>query len=189
MELGANDGVAFSNTLWLELRRGWKGLLIEPIEDVVYKAVKNRSPRRNRVVRAACVSFDYPHTSVKMSYGNLMSTAMELETDLPDTLEHIQAATQHIPAAEWGRVEDVPAMTLNSILISAKAPQRMDLLSLDVEGAEIEVLKGIDFNHFRFSWILIECRDLPKMERYLSSFDFTLHSKISPSDFLFCDTR
>ena len=30
VELGANDGVRFSNSYYFEVNKGWKGVLIEP---------------------------------------------------------------------------------------------------------------------------------------------------------------
>ncbi len=62
-------------------------------------------------------------------------------------------------------------------------------MSLDVEGAEIEVLKGIDHNQFRFSYLCIECRDLPKLSKYLDQFDYELIEQLSAHDFLFKDRR
>ena len=48
------------------------------------------------------------------------------------------------------------ARTLESILIEANAPTRIDLLSIDVEGAELSVLKGVNFANWIFEYILIE---------------------------------
>lgn len=59
VELGAYDGVRFSNTLALELLFGWTGLLIEPTQENFLKLQKRRSQRRNRMVRAACVGSDF----------------------------------------------------------------------------------------------------------------------------------
>lgn len=40
------------------------------------------------------------------------------------------------------------ARPLNQILIDANAPTKIDFLSLDVEGSEIEVLKGVNYSTF-----------------------------------------
>jgi len=50
----------------------------------------------------------------------------------------------------------VPARTLTSILDEV-AMSPIDLLSLDVEGFEIEVLKGLDFVKHKPRYILVEC--------------------------------
>jgi hypothetical protein len=42
VDVGANDGVTFSNTLWLERQLGWSGLAIEPNPEVFAKLCANR---------------------------------------------------------------------------------------------------------------------------------------------------
>jgi hypothetical protein len=46
--------------------------------------------------------------------------------------------------------------TLDDILIEARAPARFELLSIDVEGHELEVLSGFDFARWRPRLILLE---------------------------------
>jgi FkbM family methyltransferase len=46
--------------------------------------------------------------------------------------------------------------TLNSILMEAKAPQVIEFLSIDVEGYEIEVLRGLDLAAWKFKVVCIE---------------------------------
>ena len=48
------------------------------------------------------------------------------------------------------------ARTLESVLIEANAPTRINLLSIDVEGAELSVLEGVNFSNWIFEYILIE---------------------------------
>ena len=42
VEAGANDGIAQSNTYYLERYLGWRGLLIEPIPELFRRCVVNR---------------------------------------------------------------------------------------------------------------------------------------------------
>src|SRR5664280_1701555 len=42
IDIGAHDGVTFSNTFFLEKERGWSGICIEPIPDVFDKLKQNR---------------------------------------------------------------------------------------------------------------------------------------------------
>ena len=52
-------------------------------------------------------------------------------------------------------LELVPTLTLNYILEKHKI-EKIDFFSLDVEGYELEVLKGINFKKFKPKYILIE---------------------------------
>ncbi len=80
---------------------------------------------------------------------------------------------------------DAIAVTLNQILITSNAPQNIDLLSVDVEGAEIEVLKGLDHTQFRFKYLCIECRNIEKLEKFLSDYGYVLEEKLTQHDYLF----
>lgn len=185
IEIGANDGVSQSNTLALELCFGWRGILIEPSKAIFERLKKNRSARRNFLLQAACVSRDYPATTVELFYSNLMSVVSGLESDVPDARRHAEQGAKFLRSGDRVKTESAPATTLDSALEIAMAPEKIGLLSLDVEGAEIEVLKGLSLNRFRIEWILVECRDFPTMRAYLSEFGYLLEATLSQHDFLF----
>src|SRR5438034_8889390 len=80
-----------------------------------------------------------------------------------------QPATLHVDGARSGLDRDrmapgsqaayviaVPTRTLDSILEEAEAPTPIDLLSVDVEGHELEVLSGFDFQRWQPLLILLE---------------------------------
>ena len=77
------------------------------------------------------------------------------------------------------------AKTLNSIMEVSNAPKLVDLLSLDVEGAELEVLKGIDFSKFNFKYILVESRSVENLKNYLIPKNYELSQKYGEKDYLF----
>ena len=185
IEIGANDGVAQSNTLSLELFDGWRGLLIEPVEDIFSRLKKNRNARRNSLVRAACVSFEHPGDSITMHYANLMSIAAGLDSDIPDPMAHAKEGEKFLKNDDKIRTEVVPAMTMTSALDLAGAPRTIGLLSLDVEGAELEVLQGIDFDRYRIHTILVESRGVERISNYLAGRGYSLRATLSGHDFLF----
>jgi hypothetical protein len=61
-------------------------------------------------------------------------------------------------------------------------------LSLDVEGGEIEVLKGVDHEKYRFKWILVESRDEKRISEYLEAQGYSFHSKLTGHDYLFINS-
>ena len=151
VELGANDGYSQSNTYYFEAIRRWQGILIEPIPDACAAAARLR--RRSRVFNCACVSFDYPHPYVEMTYGGLMSVVNGALRD-PALETAYTAQGSAFANAESYRIR-VPARTLTAILDEAQV-QHIDLLSLDVEGSELQVLKGLDFDRYRPRYMLVE---------------------------------
>jgi FkbM family methyltransferase len=184
VELGANDGVTQSNSLFFEKHRGWRGVLVEPSPHNFLKCRSNRSPR-SRIFCAACVSFDYRPEFVRITYSNLMSVPQGLESDIADTMAHASAGRAFLARNEEIFDFGAVARPLNALLLEAEAPKTIDFLSLDVEGAEIEVLKGVAHEQFRFKYILVECRSLPAMRDYLGARGYRLVKNLSEHDYLF----
>jgi FkbM family methyltransferase len=163
VELGAFDGVDQSNTAWLEANRGWRGILIEPIPEAYEQCVRNRPLAT--VVNCACVSDQYSEPMVEMVYSGLMSIVRGArssdETDeawisLGEELQELERYTC-----------SVPARTLTAVLDEHRL-RCIDLLSLDVEGYEIEVLKGFDLERFRPRHIVVEDSGRGEVDRYLT---------------------
>ena len=57
VELGAFNGIDYSNTAFLEFNRNWTGILIEPSFDCYKQCITNRP--NSICINAACVSHDY----------------------------------------------------------------------------------------------------------------------------------
>lgn len=134
IECGANDGVTQSYTYELE-KRNWTGILVEPSIQAFQKCVKNRSSR-NIFINCALVS-DNSNTEVFGDFdGNLMSS---------------------VGGKRLNRtfLDSVPCRTLTSILDEYNI-NNIDLFSLDVEGYELNVLKGLNFDRYSPKYLLIE---------------------------------
>lgn len=179
VEAGGNDGYTQSNTYWLERFRGWRGLLIEPMQEL-YELCREERPG-STVVRAALVPADHQGDTVRMRFADLMSTVAG---------EHEDAWRTHMGNVLGWRDPydaDVPARTLSSILDEVAAPE-VDLLSLDVEGYEPEVLRGLDLDRHRPRWILVEVHDedngRPPLEAVFGD-RYVLHERLSPVDLLY----
>lgn len=184
VELGANNGVHQSNTLYYEKFRNWTGVLIEPTLHNFLQCKANRS-RKTRVFCNACTSFDYKDKFVEIIYSNLMSISKGLESDISDPDAHAKEGRQFLHPLEENISFGAVAKPLNSILRDANAPTLIDFLSLDVEGAEIEVLKGVNHDEFKFKYMCIECRNIDKLTEYLASKGYRLVEKLTHWDYVF----
>ena len=184
VELGANDGVSQSNTLRLEKKFNWKGVLVEPNDKNYLKCVQNRS-ELNAIFHNACVSFNYKKKFVNFLYADLMSISLDLESDISDPYVHQKIGLNFLPDDTSDLRFVAPAVTLNQLLIEAKAPSLIDLLVLDVEGAEIEVLEGIDHRMFKFKYMCIESRNAQKLFEYLNPLGYVLKEKLTEQDYLY----
>lgn len=129
---------------------GWRGLLIEAIPALAEQCRQNRP--RCIVENCALVSSDYPEETVEMRYCNLMSV---VKGGTRNEEEQIESGTRFLHKNENTYTVTVPARTLSDVL-NQHGIGHIELLSLDVEGYEPEVLKGLDFPHHRPHFMLIE---------------------------------
>jgi len=164
IEAGANDGYQQSNTYYFEKMRGWRGILIEPIPELAAECRKNR---RGPVVEAALVAQNCPDTVVPMHFAGLMSLLAAPSCDKIIPEEHVRAGIE-IQNLRNSYTIHVPAKPLSSILDELGMRQEIDLLSLDVEGAEEGVLQGIDWARHAPRFICIEARHAANIEALLS---------------------
>lgn len=167
VEAGANDGVQQSNTYYLEKFRGWTGLLVEPDPALASECRKNR---RARVAQAALVATGTPGATVELHFAGLMSTISGALGDAAATARHVEKGLAAQPRLGASRRVLVPARTLSALLDEAGLAKPVDLLSLDVEGAEPGALRGIDYTRHAPRFICVEARDEAAITAVLDPF-------------------
>lgn len=165
IEAGAHDGLKYTNTLYFEKYRNWTGLLVEPIPDQAALCAENRP--RCIVENCALVSFDYPHETVEMRYCGLMSLVKGAMKSDAEESRHIELGCNVQQLESYSLT--VPARTLTAVLES-HGIRHVDFLSLDVEGYELEVLKGLDLDRYHPALMLIEARYRDEIDRHLNSY-------------------
>jgi FkbM family methyltransferase len=137
IELGANDGLTQSNTAFFENSRNWNGILIEPSVRGYELCVKNRP--NSLCFNYACVSNDYNYDFV---YGDFEQNSLMASING----ERLGSNT----------LTKVKAVTLEFILDSQNITNNIDFLSLDTEGYELNILKGLNLDKYRPNYMLIE---------------------------------
>lgn len=141
VEIGASDGVRLSNSYALEAELGWRGVCVEPIPEVYAKLVRNRplafcSDRPLLDRRDVEVEFCVPTASTLSGITEFLDArpvVREAKTKLRLTTE-----------------------TLTDVLDRAGMPATIDYLSLDTEGSELAILRGLDWSRYRFRLIHVE---------------------------------
>lgn len=149
VDVGAHDGEAYSNSLFLEEHRGWSGLCIEPNRDVFERLVARRAATCVAVaVGAADGSAEFMAIS---GYGEMLSGVRQHYA--PAHLERIDRdMTRHGGEAT---TYQVPIRRLDGLL-REHSLTHVDLLCIDVEGAEAEVLRSIRLAEFGVRAVLME---------------------------------
>lgn len=182
IEAGANDGYTQSNTYFLEKKRRWSGILVEGIPEI-YKKCKKKRPK-SVVINCALVSNDFLDSTVTMYYANLMSVVEgALKTEELQN-EHIKSGLE-VQDLENSYSVIVPARTLESILDEIPDLPNIDFFSLDVEGYELDVLKGLNLTKYRPKYILVEARFFEEVNSFLEDNNYEIIEKLSYHDFLY----
>jgi len=166
VDVGANDGRSVSNTYDLEKTKNWGGILIEPIMHVHFRSRQIRSLEKNKFVNCALVSQDYQGETIKLFYSGLMTVMAEGSEFKPKNWANV--GSQFLSRGEIVQTTWSSARTLDSVLSEFNAPRRIDLLSIDVEGSEMQVLNGTNFSKYVFEYILIETDVNSKAFKFLT---------------------
>jgi FkbM family methyltransferase len=184
IEIGANDGISQSNSLYFERKKNWSGVLVEPDKENYHLLTKNRK-KSNKFFNTACVSFDFKESFIEFIYSNLMSVTVNDKSDFDKVNTHALSGMDFLAKDEMIKTYIVPAMNLESILEKADAPSLIDFFSLDVEGHELDVLKGLSHIKYRFKYILIETSEFAIISSYLNNARYHFMEKLSHHDYLF----
>lgn len=184
VEAGAYDGFIQSNTYWFERFRGWRGVLVEPVPHLFSQA--RRARPGSRVVNCALVPPDHPEPKAVIRYAGLMSLVKGARGGSGDEDEHLRAGDMH-GLDDVAYDISVPARTLSSVLEEAGAPSRIDLLSLDVEGFEAKVLRGLELDRFAPRFIVLEMDTEERRARVeeVIGDSYELVERLSPMDVLY----
>jgi FkbM family methyltransferase len=183
VEAGANDGYEQSNTFHLERQRGWRGLLVEPVP-TLYREVLVERPTAT-VRNCALVPFGHPDREVELRYGGLMTVVSGTHGSPDADSEFVK------PAFALGLEDEytfrVPARPLSEVLDEAGAPE-VDFMSLDVEGYEPQVLRGLDLERHAPRFLLVEMHDIDEGRREIESIlgdRYVAVEQVSPLDVLY----
>lgn len=157
LDVGAHDGIRTSNTYALEKYLGWTGVCIEANEELAKRCKQNRPG--SQAIHAAVwseeheVVFQLPHS------GN-------------DFLSRIGglSVNENYFAQDFTQTIDV-AMTARPLRdLLGPGKHYFDYFSLDVEGAELHALQGIDWENTSFGYVAIEFGHREEFRRSIESF-------------------
>ncbi|MBW1860968.1 MAG: FkbM family methyltransferase [Deltaproteobacteria bacterium] len=173
LEIGADDGVDKSNTLFYE-NLGWNGVCVEP------------SPMRFKLLKKyrKCICENYAIYEKKktarfmdiMGWGKGLSGIIELYDSRH--LKRIDQELKH-PMNKGCRIIDIECVSVNKLLGKHKM-FKIDFCTIDTEGGELEILKSIDMNRFEFKIFCIENNYSSKeIRHFMISAGFEMVTKLN----------
>lgn len=163
VDVGANDGLFGSNSMYFE-ENGWYVMCIEP-----NPLLKDRIAANRKLYRpVACGSGNEDMEFVIVGDPPYASGSGF----------HVKEARKFHVFSEKEEVVVVKVLTLDCILESSGFP-RLDYLTMDCEGHEIEVLKGIDLNKWTPRIIVAESWESSELfDIFLKLFNYSFIKKL-----------
>lgn len=149
VDVGANDPTSImSQSHHLEDNLNWSGVLVEPNPQLAEQCRSKRP--QSKTFECACVNHEN-HSNLTLYIPLKNGQEMDLHAGIDKNIDDFNYKDH--------KEVTVKARTLNSILAEVNAPE-IDLLSIDVEGAELQVLQGLNFDKYNPKLILLEDKHL-----------------------------
>lgn len=184
MECGAADGELLSNSLLFEMERNWTGLLVEPNKMFFDSLV---SKNRKAYSIEACLSVAKNAEKADFHNSGLVGGLAKVET--PSAVQDMRIGM----TSEEEEETEVQCFPLYPILLSLGNP-RVDMFSLDVEGAELDVLRTIPWDEVDIGLIMVEVyhQHMEEIKEFLEGKGYEVAGKVDigffnpwPQDLIF----
>ena len=132
VDVGANNGINFSNTYVLEKNYNWSGICIEVDDDLIKELKHNR----NCIVVNECV---YNETGIvktlQVPLANELPEGNNMLIRIKDNPETTLAFTSQF---QEYKTYDKISKTLNDIFKENNVPEIIDYMSIDIEGSDYD---------------------------------------------------
>lgn len=168
MEMGALDGVKFSNTYaFYKSALNWRGVMVELIPDNYEKLIQNRPDEFANIHGAVCSEpttlHYYPGNN--NAVGGILEFASE---------SHKHRWFDDIDIEDTTPISCTPLQNILDVVYDIQNDKiYFDFFSLDIEGAEMSALNGIDWERTGFGILIVEKND-PDVEPFLKNKGYNL---------------
>ena len=176
LDIGANDGVTLSNTLWFE-EQGWTGICVEPHPEIFERL---QASRRCHLVNACIADTNGQVRFMAVEGAGHMLSGIESFFDE----RHVRRIDETL-AREGGSKRSIEIETLSPVtLLQRFSLDAIDYLSIDTEGCELEILKNFNFDATPVRLIGVENgKRSPALFRYLTSVGYRLERCVGCDEF------
>ena len=144
IDVGCQHPIKNNNTYLLH-KRGWSGINIDLDKDNI------------DLFNVSRISDD----NINIAASNKINEVDLFFFHKKSPINTIDKKTSQFQKAKISSIKKIKTNTLNNIIKSSKySNKKIDLLSIDVEGHELPVLEGLDFNKYSPNVIVVEYLDL-----------------------------
>lgn len=146
VEFGGTDGVEWNNSLLMEQKFGWNGILAEPARQWHAELKKNR----RATIDTRCV---WKASGEHLDFTETPRGANSSITQFVKKRRQLRGTTYQ-----------VETITLNDLLEQHDAPAVVDFLSVDTEGSEFDILNAVDYDRWSFRVMVVEHNMAPQRQ-------------------------
>ena len=184
LEVGAYNGISESISLRFENELNWRGILIEP-NPIHYKFLK-KNRKKNICLNYICLNDDYKDKKIYIKNLNQMSYIVSADNKLELNNYPISKINELAKSSLSGNFNTYPCKVkpLKEIFYQHNI-KKIDLAIIDVEGSEIDLLKGIDFNNVDIDIFCIETYNFDNLEKFMKSKNYIFLEKLHKEDYVF----
>ena len=164
IDVGCQHPIKNNNT-YLLYKKGWSGINIDLDKDNI------------DLFNVSRISDD----NINIAASNKINEVDLFFFHKKSPINTIDKKTSQFQKAKISSIKKIKTNTLNNIIKSSKySNKKIDLLSIDVEGHELPVLEGLDFDKYSPNVIVIEYLDLnvSKLEIKNLNIENVINSKI-----------
>jgi FkbM family methyltransferase len=176
LDIGAHDGITFSNTYFFEKSLNWDGICVEAIDRVFEKLIKNRS----------CVC---ENLAISDKIGTVKFRSIEGYSEMLSGIEenynnkHIDRINKELIKHNGNsKIIEIETIDINTLLKKNNI-DHIDYCTIDVEGGEEKILSVFNEKEFDITVFTVEnnYRDI-SIRKLMKSKGYKLHSTIEFDD-------
>lgn len=144
LDIGSN-APDFDNNTYFFYKRNGNGVLVEP--NPVFADITKMIRPRDIFINAG-ITFDEKKEALYYDFGE---NATGWNTFSKQRADEVIAEGHHLK-----QILNLPLIHINEILDRYFSSKELDILSIDVEGLDLEIIKSINFNKYRPKIICVE---------------------------------
>lgn len=183
LESGARDGILDSNSFYLIKNLNWKGILVEAdprqfsLLETNYKNLKEKHILLNKALYSQKGLQFILHQADSFGWSNQAG-----HTTIDDSFK---LRAENLSNVIYNNSVIVETTTITDILKENNI-NKIDYISIDCEGSDFEVIKGIDFSLIDVRLISFEpAQNSEKIEELLKNNNFSFYDKTKNNVFYY----
>ena len=174
IDVGAMDGITYSNSRYLIKHKAWSGVLVEPHPEYFEQLKKLYENMDNiKLLNFGCYN--------REGESDFYLYATGIDGSVSTMSEEFKKHVEHKHGDRYGKQVKIKLQTLDNIM---KDYTQVDFLSIDVEGVDMEVLMSNNWSKNKPRLICVEhSMDLQTLINFMNSVHYSKYAQTAGNTF------